>query len=180
MELIARAPWREAVTYRETWPHEYVVVKRDGQQELLDAFCERISRGEGVECQFFHQRRNYLFLSDYKYWIMVECLDIDLDTEDEVVNRARLYRDRRDFVIQRGDTGKREDCLASPAYSRLGSTSGVLARAMVGVRGDRAGLPQSGALCLRTGVQAVSGSLVTTSDGVPLTVEGGGSGESPC
>ena len=22
MTLIARAPWREAVTYRETWPHE--------------------------------------------------------------------------------------------------------------------------------------------------------------
>ena len=48
MELIASAPWREAITYRETWPHEYVVVSRDGQQELLAAFCERISRGEGV------------------------------------------------------------------------------------------------------------------------------------
>ena len=56
MELIANAPWREAVTYRETWPHEYVVVKKDGQEELLAAFCERIERGEGVECQFFHQR----------------------------------------------------------------------------------------------------------------------------
>ena len=43
MELIDRAPWREAVTYRETWPHEYVVINRDGQQELLAAFCERIS-----------------------------------------------------------------------------------------------------------------------------------------
>ena len=27
MALIARAPWREAVTYRETWPHEYVVIE---------------------------------------------------------------------------------------------------------------------------------------------------------
>ena len=124
MDLIARAPWREAVTYRETWTHEYVVVKRDGQQELLDAFCERISRGEGVECQFFHQRRRYLFLGNYKYWIMVECPDIDLDIEDEVINRARLYRDRRDFVIQQGDTGKREDYPTSPAHSRHGSNSG--------------------------------------------------------
>ena len=49
MELIARAPWREAVTYRDTWPHEYVVVKEDGQQALLAAFCARIARGEGVE-----------------------------------------------------------------------------------------------------------------------------------
>lgn len=116
MELIASAPWREAVTYRDTWPHEYVVVKRDGQQELLDAFCERIGRGEGVECQFFHQTRGYLFLGDYKYWIMVECSDIDLDKKDEVLNRARLYRDRRDFVIQRGDTGRREDYPASPKH----------------------------------------------------------------
>ena len=108
MELIARAPWREAVTYRETWPHEYVLSNRDGQQELLAAFCERIGRGEGVECQFFLQKRNYLFLGGYKYWTMTECTDVDLDASDEVLNRALLYRDRRDFVIRQGDTGKRE------------------------------------------------------------------------
>ena len=115
MELIADAPWREAVTYRNTWPHEYVVVKKDGQEELLAAFCERIGRGEGVECRFFHQTRPYLFLEDHKYWIMVECDDVDLTAEDEVLNRARLYRDRRDFVIQPGDTGRPEDYPASPA-----------------------------------------------------------------
>ena len=109
VELIARAPWREAVTYRETWPHEYVVIKKDGQQELLSAFCERIRRGEGVECWFFHQKRSYLFLGDYKYWTMTECADIDLNAGEEVLNRARLYRDRRDFIIQNGDTGKREE-----------------------------------------------------------------------
>ena len=109
MELIARAPWREAVTYRETWPHEYVVINRDGQQELLVAFCERINQGEGVECQFFHQHRTYLFLGDYKYWTMRECTDIDLEVSDEVLNRALLYRDRRDFVIRAGDTGIREE-----------------------------------------------------------------------
>ena len=66
----------------------------------------RIERGEGVECRFFHQKRRYLFLDDYKYWIMVECSEVDLDAEDHVLNRARFYRDRRDFVIQGGDTGK--------------------------------------------------------------------------
>ena len=30
MELIAAASWREAVTYRETWPHEYVVINSLG------------------------------------------------------------------------------------------------------------------------------------------------------
>lgn len=115
MELIANAPWREAVTYRDTWPHEYVVVNKGDQEELLAAFCERIGRGEGVECRFFHQTRPYLFLGDYKYWIMLECSDIDLDAGDEVLNRARLYRDRRDFVIQEGDTGRWEDYPGSPA-----------------------------------------------------------------
>ena len=52
MALIARAPWHEAVTYRDTWPHEYVMVNRDGQQDLLAAFCTRIARGEGAEPRF--------------------------------------------------------------------------------------------------------------------------------
>ena len=36
-QLIANAPWREAVTHRETWPHECVLTSKDGQQELLAA-----------------------------------------------------------------------------------------------------------------------------------------------
>ena len=118
MELIANAPWREAVTYRDTWPHEYVVVRKDGQEELLAAFCERIERGEGVECRFFHEKRRYLFLDDHKYWIMVECNEVDLDAEDHVLNRARFYRDRRDFAIQWGDTGERGDYPVSAARSQ--------------------------------------------------------------
>lgn len=105
MELISRAPWREAVTYRKTWPHEYVVIKKDGQQALLAAFCARISAGEGVECRFFNQKREYLFLGGYKYWTMTVCRQIDLDVDDYVLNRAPLYRDRRDFVIRTGDSG---------------------------------------------------------------------------
>ena len=34
---------------------------------------------------------------------------------DYVLNRARRYRDRRDFVIQAGDTGRREDYPADAA-----------------------------------------------------------------
>ena len=105
MELVAKAPWREAVTYRDTWPHEYVVIQKDQQQALLRAFCERILRGEGVECRFFHQTRPYLFLGDYKYWVMDEVEEIAPETYDSVLNRAPLYRDRRDFVIQSGDSG---------------------------------------------------------------------------
>ena len=95
------------MTYRETWSHEYVVVRRDGQEALLAAFCARIARGEGVECRFFGETRRYLFFGDHKYWPMTVCADIDLEAGDYVLNRARLYRDRRDFEVRTGDRGWR-------------------------------------------------------------------------
>ncbi len=41
-----RRPWREAVTYRETWPHEYVLLQKDGERELMQAVCQRMLDGE--------------------------------------------------------------------------------------------------------------------------------------
>ena len=38
---------------------------------------------------------------------MKECSEIDLDAQDDVLNRALLFRDRRDFAIRTGDNGKR-------------------------------------------------------------------------
>ena len=112
-ELIAAAPWREASTYRETWPHEYVVIKKDKQEELLKAVCKRISAGEGVDGRFFPLKNKYLFIGDYKYWLLPPCDEIDLDNiasdeKDYVLNRALLYRDRRDFLIREGDNGRRD------------------------------------------------------------------------
>ena len=52
-ELIDRAPWREAVTYRNTWPHEYVLSNKDDQRDLIEAVCARFRAGEGVCCRFF-------------------------------------------------------------------------------------------------------------------------------
>ena len=62
-DLIARAPWREAVTFRDTWPHEYVMTRQDGQRELLEAVCERFRAGEGVACRFFRMNNTYLFIA---------------------------------------------------------------------------------------------------------------------
>ena len=106
-ELIAAAPWREAITYRNTWPHEYVLIRKDKQQALLEAFCERIRNGEGIDGKFFSKSFTYLFIGGYKYWTYTPCMKIDLDaTEHEfVLNRARLYRDRRDFTVRPGDKG---------------------------------------------------------------------------
>ena len=117
-ELIARAPWREAVTYRDTWPHEYVLFERDDQRELLAAVVERFKAGEGVACRFFSMNNTYLFVGDYKYWLMLDYNEVDAygAEGDYVLNRARLYRDRRDFVIQPGDTGRSEDYPVSPPH----------------------------------------------------------------
>ena len=112
-ELIAAAPWREASTYHDTWPHEYVVIKKDGQEELLKAVCKRFCAGEGVDGRFFSRDNKYLFIGDYKYWLMTLCNKIDLDKvvtdkDDYVLNRALIYRDRRDFLIRDGDDGRRK------------------------------------------------------------------------
>ena len=40
------------------------------------------------------------------------------DEGDYVLNRALLYHDRRDFIIQPGDTGKREDYPVNPPARR--------------------------------------------------------------
>ena len=66
-ELIQNAPWREAVTYRDTWPHEYVLSERDDQRELLAAICARFHAGEGVAGRFFRMTNTYLFVGDI-YW----------------------------------------------------------------------------------------------------------------
>ena len=116
-ELIAQAPWREAVTYRDTWPYEYVLTERDEQRELLALVCERFAAGEGVAARFFSMENTYLFIGDHKYWLMTDYNEIDPhnDAGDYVLNRALLYRDRRDFVVQPGDTGKPEDYPAKPS-----------------------------------------------------------------
>ena len=113
-ELIARAPWREAVTYRNTWPHEYVLSEKDGQRELLNAIYTRFLDGEGVDCRFFHVSNKYLFIGGFKYWFNSQWAGFD-PTGENVINRACLYRDRRDFVIQTGDTGKSDDYPTNPA-----------------------------------------------------------------
>ena len=46
------------------------------------------------------------------------------DTE-MVLNRARLYHDRRDFYIQHGDTGMREDYPGPPYWMKQNHTNDV-------------------------------------------------------
>ena len=48
MDLIAKALLREASTYRDTWPHEYIVIQKDGQQELTGRLLSIASSGVRV------------------------------------------------------------------------------------------------------------------------------------
>ena len=80
--------------------------------------CARFRAGEGVAGTFFGRPNTYLFIGDYKYWLMTRWDAVDLDDgQNYVLNRARFYRDRRDFVIQPGDTGKRGDYPSKPAWA---------------------------------------------------------------
>ena len=118
-EMIDSAPWREAVTYRETWPHEYVLLQKDGQRELMVAVRDRMKAGEALVGRFFSTTPTYLFIGDYKYWFMThhDVIELDQDDDEHVLNRAPLYRDRRDFIIQPGDSGKPEVYPGNPPHA---------------------------------------------------------------
>ncbi len=126
IQLIEQAPWREAVMFRETWPHEYVMSSSQHQRELLAAICDRFRAGEGVPGRFFKMENTYLFIGSYKYWLMTHYEKIDpyFDQDNYAINRAPLYRDRRDFVIQEGDTGRARDYPSEPALRRAGNEGG--------------------------------------------------------
>ena len=81
--------------------------RKDNQQDLLAEVCKRFCAGEGVDGRFFRMKNKYLFIGDYKYWLMTPCTEIDLEKDDYVLNRALIYRDRRDFLIRDGDDGRR-------------------------------------------------------------------------
>ena len=118
-ELIACTSGLEVVTYRGTWPHEYVLTEEDNQRELLDAVCNRFRDGEGIACRFFRIENTYVFIGEYKYWLMTNYNDIDAYNNggDYLINRARLYRNQRDFIMQPGDTRKPDDYPQNPSYN---------------------------------------------------------------
>lgn len=97
---------------------------KDNQRELFELVCARLRAGEGVEGRFFTMHNTCLFPGGYKYWLMTHRDEVDLDEQDCVLNRSPLYRDRRDFVIQPGDSGKAECYPAKPAASNGAGNSG--------------------------------------------------------
>ena len=41
-ELIERAPWREAVTCHDTWPHEYVLTRKDNPARTAGGRLQKV------------------------------------------------------------------------------------------------------------------------------------------
>ena len=86
-EFIARRKWREAVTYRETAPHEYIVrAWEDGGQANQDfeQFILFIRRFGSAD-YYYKIRHLYWAIDEFKYWTMGWPLE-----ETTVINRARV------------------------------------------------------------------------------------------
>jgi hypothetical protein len=83
--FIAPRSWREAKTYRETAPHEYVVRKWEtnaqGNQDF-DHFIKLIRRF-GYADFYYKVRHLYWAIDEFKYWTMGWPVD-----ETIIINRA--------------------------------------------------------------------------------------------
>ena len=73
-KYINKVKWKEAKTYKKTFPHEYTI--REWDKELEEEFEKVVMyiREAGREESFFGQR--YIYLYGYKYWSMSDPLNI--------------------------------------------------------------------------------------------------------
>jgi hypothetical protein len=53
------------VTFCETWPREYVLLRKDGHRELMQAVCQRVRDGEAFHGYFFKRQMDYVFIGHY-------------------------------------------------------------------------------------------------------------------
>ena len=85
--FIAERSWREAVTYRETAPHEYVVRNWETDEKGSRDFERFISliRRFGYADFFYKVRHIYWTIDEFKYWTMGWPVP-----ETTVINRARV------------------------------------------------------------------------------------------
>jgi hypothetical protein len=86
-DFIAQRSWREAVTYRETAPHEYVVRKWESDEQGNQDFGSFISliRRFGYADFYYKVRHLYWVIDEFKYWTMGWPVE-----ETTIINRARV------------------------------------------------------------------------------------------
>ena len=123
-ELVAQTPWREAVTYRETWPHEYVLTEQDNQRELLAVVCERFRSGEGVASRFFRMENTYLFIGEYKLRPFEQWIKPLLNSGDMVYSYVAI---RADEQYREGYASKQDNLIVQLPLKEAGiDKAGVL------------------------------------------------------
>ena len=86
-DFIARRKWREAVTYRETAPHEYTLRKSEVGERAnqdFDQFAICIRRF-GYADFYYRIRHIYWAVDAFKYWTMGWPIDQTI-----LINRARV------------------------------------------------------------------------------------------
>jgi SAM-dependent methyltransferase len=83
--FIARFPWREASTFRDSFPHSYLHRFRmhPNDHHLFNRFYDLITPF-GVPQNFMKWARPYLIIDNYKYWRMVR----DRVGTEPIINRA--------------------------------------------------------------------------------------------
>lgn len=82
--FVASAPWREAASYRLTWPHEYIVrtwFAPEGR-ELYQRLAEHVL-WHGEHGWFYRRAQTYLRHAGHVYWIMTP-----IPRESNVLNRC--------------------------------------------------------------------------------------------
>ncbi|MCC7570714.1 hypothetical protein KO465_05180 [Candidatus Micrarchaeota archaeon] len=83
IEFIRKNKWNEAVTYRETAPHEYLVKDKLSEEDkkTFERFVVFI-RENGYEQKFYSQTYIYYNVGEKKYWTMGDPIE-----KTEILNR---------------------------------------------------------------------------------------------
>ncbi len=86
-DFVQRREWREAVTYRETAPHEYIVREWEAGDQGSQDFDRFIvmTRHFGYADFYYKLRHIYWTVDQFKYWTMGWPVE-----ETTVINRARV------------------------------------------------------------------------------------------
>lgn len=87
--FIDRHDWKEAKSYKDTAPHQYIVKEwPEVEEDLFEEFVHHI-REEGYPDNFYSKTYIYYRVDGWKYWTMGAPVE-----ETTVINRARIEEDQ--------------------------------------------------------------------------------------
>jgi hypothetical protein len=81
-DFVHQEPWTFAKTYAETWPHEYLVRERVGDEGLFLKLVQHI-RTHGYEANFYARKITYFDEGGLTYWTMGAPVE-----ETTIINRC--------------------------------------------------------------------------------------------